>query len=191
MRNNNNNNNNNNCGRHLGFLCLNGPRWPWRLLDTRMWLYHAILPHPRRWLRWANPIVSHQPRHWPGPLPDSGLGWATPDEGRLSDAPRSDATKTHDRPDDRHFRESYRRTPRSARLDSTIPLGRPDSYPPTSAPNSQMDDPTPAAPPVSHSTAPEHDACAAAEQLSNTLLSSRLGSSRTCRPLMRRHPTLH
>ena len=61
--------------------------------------------------------------------------------------------------------------PRSARLDSTIPVGRPDSYLPTSAPNSQMDDPTPAAPPVSHSTAPEHDACAAAEQLSNTLLS--------------------
>ena len=32
-------------------------------------------------------------------------------------------------------------------------------------------DPTPTAPPVSNHTTPEHDACAAAEQLSNTLLS--------------------
>ena len=53
--------------------------------------------------------------------------------------------------------------PRSARLGSTIPLGRPDSYRSTPAPNPQMDDPTPAAPHVSQSTAPEHDACAAAE----------------------------
>ena len=59
--------------------------------------------------------------------------------------------------------------PRSARLGSTIPLGRPDSYRPPPAPNPQMD-PTPTAPPVSNHTTPEHDVCAAAEQLSNTLL---------------------
>ena len=34
-----------------------------------------------------------------------------------------------------------------------------------------MDDPTPSVPPVLQYTAPEHDACAAAEQLSNILLS--------------------
>ena len=201
-----------------------------------MWLYHAILPHSRCWLGWAIPVVSKQPRHWPEPLPDSSLGWATPDKGRLSDAPRSNATKTHDRPNDRHFvtpadepcpayaiddqletfrpnRAGRRRsrttilavnTPlrpdchraarsgfaastapapppivpfhslpplRSARLDSTIPLSRPDSYRPSPAPNPQMDNTTPAAPPVSQHTAPEHDAYTAAEQLSNTLLS--------------------
>ena len=42
------------------------------------------------------------PRHWPEPLPDPGLGWATPGKGRLSDAPRSYATKTHDPPNSRH-----------------------------------------------------------------------------------------
>ena len=45
-----------------------------------MWLYHAILPHPRCWLGWANPAVSQQPRHSPEPLPVSGLGWATADK---------------------------------------------------------------------------------------------------------------
>ena len=42
--------------------------------------------------------------------------------------------------------------PRSARQGSTIPLGRPDSYHPSPAPNSQMDDPTPTAPSVSKYT---------------------------------------
>ena len=61
--------------------------------------------------------------------------------------------------------------PRSARLDSTIPLGHPNSFRPTPALNSQTDHPTPTAPLVLQHTAPGHDACAVAEQLSNTLLS--------------------
>ena len=59
---------------------------------------------------------------------------------------------------------------RSDRLCFTIPLGRPDLCRPSPAPNPQMD-PTPTASPVSNHTTPEYDACAAAEQLSNTLLS--------------------
>ena len=66
--------------------------------------------------------------------------------------------------------------PHSAHLDSTIPLGHPDSYRPTPALNPQMDHPTPTAPPVSQHTATGHDACAAAEQLSNTFV--QLTSSR-------------
>ena len=60
--------------------------------------------------------------------------------------------------------------PRSDRLGSTIPLGRPNVCRTSPAPNPQMD-PTPTASPVSKHTTPEYDACAAAEQLSNTLLS--------------------
>ena len=62
--------------------------------------------------------------------------------------------------------------PRLDRLGSTIPLGRPDLCRPSPAPDPQMD-PTPTASPVSNHTTPEYDACAAAEQLSNTLLSYR------------------
>ena len=201
-----------------------------------MWLYHTILPHPRCWFRWANPAVSQQPRHWPEPLPDSGLGWATLDKGRLSDAPRSYATKPTAGPttdtsvtptsgpylsyaiDDQletsrpnragriqsrtailtgntPLRPDYHRAarsgfaasaipalppktplcssplPRSDRLGSTIPLGRPDLCCPSPAANPQMD-PTPTVSPVSNYTTPEYDACAAAEQLSNTSLSA-------------------
>ena len=61
--------------------------------------------------------------------------------------------------------------PRSSRLDSTIPLGRSASPRPTPTPDPQMNHSPPAAPPASQYTAPGNDACAAAEQLSNTLLS--------------------
>ena len=60
--------------------------------------------------------------------------------------------------------------PRSDRLGFTIPLGHPDLCRPSPAPNPQMD-PTPTASPISNHTTSEYDACAAAEQLSNTLLS--------------------
>ena len=56
-------------------------------------------------------------------------------------------------------------SPRSARLGSTMPLDHPST-----AVNTQMD-PTPTAPPVSKYATPEYDACAAAGQLSKTLLS--------------------
>ena len=58
-----------------------------------MWVHHGVLPHPWRRLGWANHIIL-QHKHWPELLPDSILRWATPDKGRLSNAPRSNATKT-------------------------------------------------------------------------------------------------
>ena len=60
--------------------------------------------------------------------------------------------------------------PRSDRLGSTISLGRSNLCRTSPAPNPQMD-PTPTASLVSNHTTPEYDSCAAAEQLSNTLLS--------------------
>ena len=60
--------------------------------------------------------------------------------------------------------------PRSARLDSTISLGRLTSPDPTPGSNSQMDNSPPAAPPAAQYPAPGNDNRAAAEQLSNTLL---------------------
>ena len=60
--------------------------------------------------------------------------------------------------------------PRSARLGSTIPLGRPASPRLTPAPNSQMDHSPPAASPVLQYTTPDNDTSTAAEQLSHTLL---------------------
>ena len=60
--------------------------------------------------------------------------------------------------------------PRSDRLGSAIPLGRPDLCRPSPAPTPQMD-PTPTAFPVSNHTTLEYDVCATAEQPSNTLLS--------------------
>ena len=62
-----------------------------------MRLHHAVLPHPRRWLGWASLVIISYPRHWSEPLPDSGLGWATPDERRFSDTPCSDATNPYER----------------------------------------------------------------------------------------------
>ena len=61
--------------------------------------------------------------------------------------------------------------PRSARLGSTIPLGLLTSPHPTLGSNSQMDNSPPAAPPVVQYLAPGNDNRAAAEQLSNNLLS--------------------
>ena len=63
--------------------------------------------------------------------------------------------------------------PRSARLDLdfTISLGRLTSSDPTPGSNSQMDNSPPAAPPAVHYPAPGNDNRAAAEELSNTLLS--------------------
>ena len=68
---------------------------------------------------------------------------------------------------------SFRSSPplRSARLGSTIPLGRLTSPHPTPGSNSQMDNSPPAAPPVVQYPAPGNDNRAAAEQLSNNLLS--------------------
>ena len=62
--------------------------------------------------------------------------------------------------------------PRSDRLGSTIPLGRPDLCRPAPAPNPQMN-PTPTSSSVFNHATREYEACAAAEQLSNTLLSYR------------------
>ena len=61
--------------------------------------------------------------------------------------------------------------PRSVRLGSTIPLGRLVSPHPPPGPNSQMDNPTPTTPPVVQYPAPGNDNLAAADQLSNALLS--------------------
>ena len=61
--------------------------------------------------------------------------------------------------------------PRSARLGSTILLGRHASPRPTPPPNLQLDYSLPTAPPVLQPTAPDKDASATAEHLSNTLLS--------------------
>ena len=68
---------------------------------------------------------------------------------------------------------SFRSAPplRSAHLGSTIRLGRLTSLHPTPGSNSQMDNSPPAAPPVVQYPAPGNDNRAAAEQLSNTLLS--------------------
>ena len=61
--------------------------------------------------------------------------------------------------------------PRSVRLGSTIPLGRLTSPHPPPGPNSQMDNSTPTTPPVVQYPAPGSDNLAAADQLSNALLS--------------------
>ena len=61
--------------------------------------------------------------------------------------------------------------PRSGRLGSTIPLGCLTSPHPPPVPNSQMDNPTPTTPPVVQYPAPGNDNLAAADQLSNALLS--------------------
>ena len=61
--------------------------------------------------------------------------------------------------------------PRSVRLGSTIPLGRLTSPHPPPGPNSQMDNPTPTTPPVVQHPALGNDILAAADQLSNALLS--------------------
>ena len=62
--------------------------------------------------------------------------------------------------------------PRSTLLGSAILLGRHTSPCPTPAPNLQLDHSPPAAPPVLRTTAsPDNDASAAAEHLSNILLS--------------------
>ena len=61
--------------------------------------------------------------------------------------------------------------PRSVRLGSTIPLGRPPSPRLTPAPNPQLGHSPPAAPPVLQFTAPNIDTSAVAEHLLNTLLS--------------------
>ena len=61
--------------------------------------------------------------------------------------------------------------PRSARLDSTIPLGRLTSPHLTPGSNSQIDNSPPAAPPVLQYTASGNDTSATAKQLLNTLLS--------------------
>ena len=61
--------------------------------------------------------------------------------------------------------------PRSVRLGSTIPLGRLTSLHPPPGPNSQMDNPPLATPPVVQYLVPGNDNFAAADQLSNALLS--------------------
>ena len=61
--------------------------------------------------------------------------------------------------------------PRSVRLGSTIPLSRLVSPHPPPGLNSQMDNPTPTTPPVVQYPAPGNDNLAAADQLSNALLS--------------------
>ena len=224
------------CGRHLRLLRLDGPGRPWHLFDTRMRLHHVVLSHPRLWLGWANFTVFSQPRHWPEPLPDFGLGWATPDKRRFPNTPFPDATKAYDSQTtspfatstdgpclsyaihDQHeiprsdgarhtrsraatlagntpLRPDYRRAarsgfaasaapaprpktsfrssppPRSVRLGSTIPLGRLTSPHPPPGPNSQMGNPTTTTSPIEQHPTPGNDILAAADQLSNALLS--------------------
>ena len=168
-----------------------------------MWLYHAILPHPRCWLGWANPAVSQQPRHWPEPFRTPVLGGLplTKDDCRTHRAsmplrrmagPTADTSVTHtsgpylscaiddqletSRPNrtgrtrsrtaiptgNTPLRPDYHRAarsgfvasaapalpptiplrssplPRSGRLGSTVPLGRPNLCRPSPPQNPQM-----------------------------------------------------